>query len=76
MAIPFSIEGDQPLKIGNEYLFASLTHPNGQWQTVVDVDGTIEVTSEAERAELVEVSPEATARPISPEDYAEQGQVN
>lgn len=64
-----SIEGDEPLEEGREYLFASLTHPNGQWQTVFDMYGTVEVISSAHRDQLARVFRDAAARPLPPEHY-------
>jgi hypothetical protein len=67
-----SIEGDEPLEERREYLFASLTHPNGQWQTVVDVYGTVEVISPAHRDQLARVFRNAAARPLPPDHYWER----
>jgi hypothetical protein len=67
-----SIEGDEPLEERREYLFASLTHPNGQWQTVVDVYGTVEVVSPAHRDQLARVFRNAAARPLPPDHYWER----
>lgn len=63
----FSVEGDAPLKPGQEYLFASRTHPNGKWQTVADVHGTREIGSPAERGELAATFRDAIANPLRPE---------
>ncbi|MEV8311293.1 hypothetical protein AB0P36_29090 [Streptomyces flavidovirens] len=64
----FSVEGDEPLQPGQEYLFAALTHPNGKWQTVADVHGTLEIGSAAERSELATTYRDAIANPLSPEE--------
>jgi len=58
------IEGDPLLTVGKTYFFASRTHPNGSWQTVVNEYGDLPMPDARTQARLRAVFVNAVANPL------------
>ena len=66
--VTVTVDGDEPLAVGQTYVFASRTNPNTGWHTLVPAYGTVRVDADRTRTRLVDrfEAAEAAQVPYTP----------